>query len=262
VSSTQLALSNLSVSFGGIKALTDVSLTVPKNSVVGLIGPNGAGKTTVFNCISGLVKSDSGKFEFDGIARAFPKPHELVDLGITRTLQGVGLFNELSVLQNVMVGADKKHKPNFVKEILGLSGKTEAKLVQRAEEALAWVGGASLIGRQPSELSYPDTKRVALARALVTNPTLLLLDEPAAGLGQDDIDALAALIKQLKRRCAILIVEHHVDFVSEISDSVSVLNFGKLIASGTYDEVKQNPAVIEAYLGHTDKSDENSKLGA
>jgi len=262
VSSTQLALSNLSVSFGGIKALTDVSLTVPKNSVVGLIGPNGAGKTTVFNCISGLVKSDSGKFEFGGIARAFPKPHELVDLGITRTLQGVGLFNELSVLQNVMVGADKKHKPNFIKEILGLSGKTEAKLVQRAEEALAWVGGASLIGRQPSELSYPDTKRVALARALVTNPTLLLLDEPAAGLGQDDIDALAALIKQLKRRCAILIVEHHVDFVSEISDSVSVLNFGKLIASGTYDEVKQNPAVIEAYLGHTDKSDENSKLGA
>ena len=262
MSSTQLALSNLSVSFGGIKALTDVSLTVPKNSVVGLIGPNGAGKTTVFNCISGLVKSDSGKFEFDGVARAFPKPHELVDLGITRTLQGVGLFNELSVLQNVIVGADKKHKPNFVKEILGLSGKTEAKLVQRAEEALAWVGGASLIGRQPSELSYPDTKRVALARALVTNPTLLLLDEPAAGLGQDDIDALAALIKQLKRRCAILIVEHHVDFVSEISDSVSVLNFGKLIASGTYDEVKQNPAVIEAYLGHTDKSDENSKLGA
>lgn len=262
MSSTQLALSNLSVSFGGIKALTDVSLTVPKNSVVGLIGPNGAGKTTVFNCISGLVKSDSGKFEFDGVARAFPKPHELVDLGITRTLQGVGLFNELSVLQNVMVGADKKHKPNFVKEILGLSGKTEAKLVQRAEEALAWVGGASLIGRQPSELSYPDTKRVALARALVTNPTLLLLDEPAAGLGQDDIDALAALIKQLKRRCAILIVEHHVDFVSEISDSVSVLNFGKLIASGTYDEVKQNPAVIEAYLGHTDKSDKNSKLGA
>ena len=262
MSSTQLALSNLSVSFGGIKALTDVSLTVPKNSVVGLIGPNGAGKTTVFNCISGLVKSDSGKFEFGGIARAFPKPHELVDLGITRTLQGVGLFNELSVLQNVMVGADKKHKPNFIKEILGLSGKTEAKLVQRAEEALAWVGGASLIGRQPSELSYPDTKRVALARALVTNPTLLLLDEPAAGLGQDDIDALAALIKQLKRRCAILIVEHHVDFVSEISDSVSVLNFGKLIASGTYDEVKQNPAVIEAYLGHTDKSDENSKLGA
>lgn len=262
MSSTQLALSNLSVSFGGIKALTDVSLTVPKNSVVGLIGPNGAGKTTVFNCISGLVKSDSGKFEFDGVARTFPKPHELVDLGITRTLQGVGLFNELSVLQNVMVGADKKHKPNFVKEILGLSGKTEAKLVQRAEEALAWVGGASLIGRQPSELSYPDTKRVALARALVTNPTLLLLDEPAAGLGQDDIDALAALIKQLKRRCAILIVEHHVDFVSEISDSVSVLNFGKLIASGTYDEVKQNPAVIEAYLGHTDKSDENSKLGA
>lgn len=262
MSSTQLALSNLSVSFGGIKALTDVSLTVPKNSVVGLIGPNGAGKTTVFNCISGLVKSDSGTFEINGVKRAFPKPHELVDLGISRTLQGVGLFNELSVLQNVMVGADKKHKPNFIKEILGLSGKTEANLVRRAEEALAWVGGASLIGREPSELSYPDTKRVALARALVVNPTLLLLDEPAAGLGQDDIDSLAALIRQLKRRCSILIVEHHIDFVRDISDSVNVLNFGKLIASGTYDEVKQNPAVIEAYLGHSDKPDENSRLGA
>ena len=119
MSPTQLSLKNLSVSFGGIKALTDVSFTVPKNSVVGLIGPNGAGKTTVFNCISGLVKSDSGKFEFDGAERAFPKPHELVDLGITRTLQGVGLFNELSVLQNVMVGADKKYKPNFVKELFG-----------------------------------------------------------------------------------------------------------------------------------------------
>ena len=262
MNSTQLALSNLSVSFGGVKALTDVSLTVPKNSVVGLIGPNGAGKTTVFNCISGLVKSDSGTFEINGVKRAFPKPHELVGLGITRTLQGVGLFNELSVLQNVMVGADKKFKSNFIKEILGLSGKTEANLVQRAEEALAWVGGASLIGRQPSELSYPDTKRVALARALVVNPTLLLLDEPAAGLGQDDIDALAALIRQLKRRCSILIVEHHIDFVRDISDSVNVLNFGKLIASGTYDEVKQNPAVIEAYLGHSDKPDENSRLGA
>ena len=109
--------------------------------------------------------------------------------------------------------------------------------------------------------SYPDSKRVALARALVINPKLLLLDEPAAGLGQDDIDALAALIKQIKRRCSILIVEHHVDFVREISDSVSVLNFGKLIAAGNFDEVKRNPAVIEAYLGHTDKPDKNSKLG-
>lgn len=245
-----------------MKALTDVSLDVPKNSVVGLIGPNGAGKTTVFNCISGLVKSDSGTFAFEGVEREFPKPHELVDLGITRTLQGVGLFNELSVIQNVMVGADKNYKPNFMKELFGLSGKVEAGLKQRAEEALAWVGGSALIDSKPSELSYPDSKRVALARALVINPKLLLLDEPAAGLGQDDIDALASLIKQIKRRCSILIVEHHVDFVREISDTVNVLNFGKLIATGHYDEVKRDPAVIEAYLGHTDNPGENSKLGA
>jgi len=262
VSSPLLSISNLSVSFGGVKALTDVSIDVPKNSVIGLIGPNGAGKTTVFNCISGLVKADSGSFKFEGIEREFPKPHELVDLGITRTLQGVGLFNELSVIQNVMVGADKNYKPNFLKELFGLSGKVEVGLKQRAEEALAWVGGSALIDSKPSELNYPDSKRVALARALVINPKLLLLDEPAAGLGQDDIDALSKLINQIKRRCSILIVEHHVDFVREISDSVSVLNFGKLIASGHYDEVKQNPAVIEAYLGHTDNPDKNSKLGA
>jgi len=262
VSSSLLSISNLSVSFGGVKALTDVSIDVPKNSVIGLIGPNGAGKTTVFNCISGLVKSDSGTFSFEGMQREFPKPHELVDLGITRTLQGVGLFNELSVIQNVMVGADKNYKSNFLKELFGLSGKVEAGLKQRAEEALAWVGGSALIDSKPSELSYPDSKRVALARALVINPKLLLLDEPAAGLGQDEIDALSALIKQLKRRCSVLIVEHHVDFVREISDSVSVLNFGKLIAAGHYDDVKENPAVIEAYLGHTDNPDENSKLGA
>ena len=262
MSSSLLSISNLSVSFGGVKALTDVSIDVPKNSVIGLIGPNGAGKTTVFNCISGLVKSDSGTFSFEGMQREFPKPHELVDLGITRTLQGVGLFNELSVIQNVMVGADKNYKSNFLKELFGLSGKVEAGLKQRAEEALAWVGGSALIDSKPSELSYPDSKRVALARALVINPKLLLLDEPAAGLGQDEIDALSALIKQLKRRCSVLIVEHHVDFVREISDSVSVLNFGKLIAAGHYDDVKENPAVIEAYLGHTDNPDENSKLGA
>jgi branched-chain amino acid transport system ATP-binding protein len=262
VSETILSLKNLSASFGGITALSDVSIEVKKNSVVGLIGPNGAGKTTLFNCISGLVKSDSGTFEFEGKVRPFPKPHELVDLGITRTLQGVGLFKELSVIQNVIIGADKNYKPNFMKEIFGLSGKVEAGLVQRAEEALAWVGGSAFIDKKPSDLSYPESKRVALARALVINPKLLLLDEPAAGLGQDEIDALAALIKQLKRRCSILIVEHHVDFVREISDEVSVLNFGKLIASGHYDEVKRNPAVIEAYLGHSDNSGENSKLGA
>ncbi|NQW05888.1 MAG: ABC transporter ATP-binding protein [SAR202 cluster bacterium] len=260
MSSPLLSLKNLSVSFGGVRALTDVSISVERNSVVGLIGPNGAGKTTLFNCISGLVKSATGTFEFEGIARPFPKPHELANLGITRTLQGVGLFNELSVIQNVMVGADKHYRANFFRELFGLSGRVEAELRERAEEALAWTGASALINSKPSELSYPDSKRVSLARALVATPKLLLLDEPAAGLGQDDIDALAALIKEIKRRCAVLIVEHHVDFVREISDSVTVLNFGKSIATGTYDEIKQNPAVVEAYLGNSDKNDQNSDL--
>ena len=159
-----------------------------------------------------------------------------------------------------MVGADKHYRANFFRELFGLSGRVEAELRERAEEALAWTGASALINSKPSELSYPDSKRVSLARALVATPKLLLLDEPAAGLGQDDIDALAALIKEIKRRCAVLIVEHHVDFVREISDSVTVLNFGKSIATGTYDEIKQNPAVVEAYLGNSDKNDQNSDL--
>ncbi|KGA13976.1 branched-chain amino acid ABC transporter ATPase [freshwater metagenome] len=249
--SNLLAISGLTVKFGGLTALEDVYLDVKPNSVVGLIGPNGAGKTTLFNSISGLVPPSAGEISYEDKKINWPKPNQLAELGIARTLQGVGLFSGLSVLENVMMGADTHNKSNFIRDILGFSPKFEKDLEERAHQALAWAGAAHTAFLEPTELTYPDSKRVAIARALVLNPKLLLLDEPAAGLGQDEIDQLAELIKQLKRRCAILIVEHHVDFVSDISDQVYVLNFGKVIASGDFNTVKRDPAVVAAYLGTT-----------
>jgi len=244
-----ISIAGLTVKFGGLTALDDVYLKVAPNSVVGLIGPNGAGKTTIFNAISGLVEPMSGSISVEGKKIDWPKPEALAKLGIARTLQGVGLFSGLSVLENVMMGADSHNKSNFIRDLLGFSPKFEKHLEESAHEALAWAGAAHTAFLEPTELTYPDSKRVAIARALVMKPKLLLLDEPAAGLGQDEIDQLAVLIKQLKRRCAILIVEHHVDFVSAISDEVYVLNFGKVIASGDFNTVKRDPAVVAAYLG-------------
>ena len=258
---SSLSIANLSVKFGGLLALDDVFLNVEPNTIVGLIGPNGAGKTTLFNCISGLVKPTSGKISISDKDVAWPDSYELTDFEISRTLQGVGLFSGLSVIENVMMGADANNGSNFLKDLFGLSAKSEGKLRSKAEDALAWAGALALADKSPSELTYPETKRVSIARALVSNPKILLLDEPAAGLGQDDIDKFADLLKQLKKRCAIIIVEHHVDFIGDISDQVYVLNFGKVIASGTFDTVKRDPAVLAAYLGTSNQSG-NDHLGS
>jgi len=255
-----LSISHLTVKFGGLTALDDVFLNIAPNTIVGLIGPNGAGKTTIFNSISGLVAPTSGEISIQGKEMKWPASHELASMGISRTLQGVGLFSGLTVIENVMMGADNTSGSNFFKDLLGLSGRAETKLRRRASDALAWAGALDLADKMPGDLTYPETKRVSVARALVSNPKLLLLDEPAAGLGQDDIDKFAALLSQLKQRCAIVIVEHHVDFIGAISDQVYVLNFGKVIASGTFDTVKRDPAVLAAYLGTTQQSG-SEKLG-
>lgn len=256
-----LAIANLRVQFGGLVALDDVFIDVAPNTIVGLIGPNGAGKTTLFNCISGLVTPTTGEISIHGKKVDWPKSYELVNFEISRTLQGVGLFSGLSVIENVMMGADRKGESNFFRDLFGLSAKSEHKLRAKAEDALAWAGALGLADKSPSELTYPETKRVSIARALVSEPKILLLDEPAAGLGQDDIDKFASLLKQLKQRCAIIIVEHHVDFIGDISDQVYVLNFGKVIASGTFDTVKRDPAVLAAYLGTSTQSG-SDQLGA
>ena len=259
-SKSLLSISNLTVEFGGLRALDDVFLSIEPNSIVGLIGPNGAGKTTLFNSISGLVAPTSGTIEIYGKKVTWPATDELAKYSIARTLQGVGLFAGLSVVENVMMGANIKADTNFLKDLFGLSGKSEVALKRKALDALAWAGALDLAEKMPSDLTYPDTKRVSIARALVMDPKILLLDEPAAGLGQDDIDKFANLLIQLRKKCAIAIVEHHVDFIGKISDQVYVLNFGKVIASGTFDVVKRDPAVLAAYLG-TSSQTGNDQLG-
>lgn len=261
MSNSILSISNLTVKFGGLTALDDVFLEVPANSIVGLIGPNGAGKTTIFNSISGLVSPTSGAIAIDGKNVDWPATHEIVNYKISRTLQGVGLFAGLTVLENVMMGADSIRTSSFLKDALGISSTSETNLRDRALDALAWAGALDSAEKMPSALTYPETKRVSIARSLVSNPRILLLDEPAAGLGQDDIDKFATLLQQLKQKCSIVIVEHHVDFIGAISDHVYVLNFGKVIASGTFDQVKRDPAVLAAYLGTT-THDGSPSLGA
>ncbi len=249
-----LSVNDLSVNFGGLKALNGVNLELKKGEVLGLIGPNGAGKTTVFNALCGIVTPASGTLALNGKDVDWPKPHQLARLGIARTLQGVGLFSDLSVSDNVMIGANRFAESGFLRAAFGTYSKDEKRLRDRAQAALerVYVGGVS--DRQADTLSYPDTKRVAIARALVAEPEILLLDEPAGGLGPQDIEWLNSLINNLKARTSIIIVEHHMDVVMSVCDRIYVLNFGQVIASGTPQEVRNNEAVIQAYLGAHSKA--------
>jgi len=244
-----LSIKSLSVSFGGLKALSNVNLELHRNEVVGLIGPNGAGKTTLFNALSGLADVESGSLEINGKSHKWPKPYELIDLGISRTLQGVGLFPELTVLENVMIGDNKSAKSGLISSALGLSGKDEAKLKQRAMIALERVYASSIADRRADSLPYPVTKRVAIARALVSEPKILLLDEPAGGLGAQDIEWMNSLIHNLAAQCSVILVEHHMDVVMSVCSKLYVLNFGEVIASGDAETVRRDPAVMAAYLG-------------
>ena len=247
--SNLLSIKSLSVSFGGLKALSNVNLDLNANEVVGLIGPNGAGKTTFFNALSGLVDVESGTLSINGKSRKWPKPHQLVNLGISRTLQGVGLFPELSVLENVMIGDTKSSRSGLISGALGLSKNDEVKLKQRAMTALERVYASGIAEQRADSLPYPVTKRVAIARALVSEPKILLLDEPAGGLGAQDIEWMNLLIHNLATQCSVILVEHHMDVVMSVCDRLYVLNFGEVISSGDVEKVRRDPAVVEAYLG-------------
>lgn len=244
-----LSISDLTVKFGGLTALSHVHIEVNPGEVVGLIGPNGAGKTTLFNALTGFAPVASGKLSLNGEERAWPMSHELVGLGISRTLQGVGLFPDLTVLENVMVGGQKFAKGGVIRAALGLDRQNEKFLEEKAAIALEKVYASSLADKRADSLPYPVTKRVAIARALMSDPKLLLLDEPAGGLGSQDIDWMNGLIHNLKTDTSILLVEHHMDVVMNVCDRIYVLNFGELIAEGTPAQVRENPAVIAAYLG-------------
>jgi branched-chain amino acid transport system ATP-binding protein len=244
-----LEAKDVNVAFGGLRALSDVNLTVGNHEVVGLIGPNGAGKTTMFNTICGIVTPDSGTLAIEGNQTPWPATDELAGLGIARTLQGVGLFPELTVVENVMMGAQKFARTGLLSASFGINSRDEKQLRDRAHFALERVYASTLSETRAGSLSYPDSKRVAIARALVSHPKLLLLDEPAGGLGAQDIEWLNRLISDLSGEMSILIVEHHMDVVMSVCDRIYVLNFGQVISSGTPDEVRHDPAVITAYLG-------------
>jgi branched-chain amino acid transport system ATP-binding protein len=249
--SAAFAMAGVRVSFGGVTALDDVSLDVQPSQVLGVIGPNGAGKTTLFNVACGFVEPETGTLTWQGKALEQLRPHQLAGLGIGRTLQDLGLFDAMSVMENVMMGADRHGRAGFWSGLLGLPGGTadEAALRDRAMARLEELGIAGYARRAPTSLPYPVRKRVALARALVAEPQLLLLDEPASGLSSDEMSELGQLIRQLGERMSVLLVEHHMDLVMEVCDQLVVLDFGRVIARGRPDEVRQDPAVLAAYLG-------------
>ncbi|MEU6038610.1 ABC transporter ATP-binding protein [Actinomadura sp. NPDC047616] len=246
-----LGLREVTVRFGGLVALDAVSLTVPSGRVTGVIGPNGAGKTTLFNVICGFVRPRRGELRWRGRTLSRHRPHDLARLGIARTLQGVGLFPGLTVLENVLVGADRHARSGFLGDLLALprADRDERALRERAMARLDRLGVAGVAGRLPGELSYGVRKRVALARALAAEPDLLLLDEPAAGLSAGEIADLAELVRGLREELAVVLVEHHMDLVMDVCDRVLVLDFGRVIAHGTPAEVRDDPAVVAAYLG-------------
>jgi branched-chain amino acid transport system ATP-binding protein len=246
-----LEVRSVTVRFGGITALDDVSLTAAPRRVTGIIGPNGAGKTTLLNVLCGLVRPESGQIRFDGRELTRLRPHKLAALGIARTLQGVGLFDGLSVAENVMIGGTIHARAGFWSGLFGLprSDRDERQLRKLAVEALDRVGAADLADAAPGTLAYGLRKRVALARALIARPRLLLLDEPASGLSESELPEVGDLISRLTDDMSVVVIEHRMDLMMSVCHTITVLDFGKVIADGTPAEVQANPAVTAAYLG-------------
>jgi len=246
-----LLVDSLSVTFGGLTALDQVSMTANQGEIVGVIGPNGAGKTTLFNVISGFVRASSGAISYGETKLVHHHPHDLNRLGIARTLQGVGLCPGLTVRENVMLGAQSGAHSDVGSAFFGLwrSTREERRLSAQAAALLNELGIGDYAARLPSTLPYAIQKRTSIARALMAEPTLLLLDEPASGLSSDEMTELGALIRTLSGRMTVLLVEHHMDLVMSVCDRLVVLNFGQVIADGTPAVIRSHPEVATAYLG-------------
>jgi len=246
-----LDISDVTVRFGGLTALDSVSFAAAPCQVTGVIGPNGAGKTTLLNVLCGFVRPDAGKLTFGGNELTGLRPHQLASLGIARTLQNVGLFPRLTVAENVMAGANCHARAGFWAGLAGLrrSDRDERALRRRALDALDRVGIADTADSLPGQLPFAHRKRAALARVLVAQPRLLLLDEPASGLTETELPELGRLITNLAVDASVVVIEHRMDLMMSVCDTIAVLDFGKLIAFGTPAQVQADPAVTDAYLG-------------
>ncbi len=247
-----LDVNDVTVRFGGILALDSLTFSIEPGQILGLIGPNGAGKTTMFNVISRVYQLSSGSITFEGRNLLDLRPEHIASHGISRTFQNLALWSRLSVLENVMLGAHTQGRNGFFRSALRIGTKSEEKrLSMKAYGILDELGLADLAFRPAAGLPYGTLKRVELARALASDPKLLMLDEPAAGLTHSEVDELGDLIRDLRDRyrLTVLLVEHHMSLVMSISDNIVVLNFGSKIAEGVPAEISRNPRVVEAYLG-------------
>lgn len=248
-----LELEDVSIAFGGLKAIDNVSFSIEEGTIFGLIGPNGAGKTTMFNIITANYKPTSGKVTFCGKDISRFKPNVIVNLGIARTFQNIRLFSSMSVLENVLIGLHNDAKYTFFEAMfrVGRYFKEEKRIKNRAIELLEYLGMGDKINLPANSLSYGNSRKVEIARALATNPKLLLLDEPAAGMNPKETEELCELILKMKKdfNLSVLLIEHDMPFVNRLCSEVLVLDYGKKLFNGTPQDAINNKEVIAAYLG-------------
>lgn len=283
MSQSILRAEHVTMQFGGVVAVNDLSIEVNQGEIVALIGPNGAGKTTAFNVITGVYEPTNGAIHFhdDLVVRNHPKgkmkklyrgegkdlykgrsliktPDKITKLGIARTFQNIRLFKDLTVLENVMIAQHLHVRANFLSATFRLNWREEAQLREKSMELLRLVGLESAVGDTASSLPYGKQRHLEIARALATRPQLLLLDEPAAGMNPQETQELTDFIAEIKEKfnLSVFMIEHHMDLVMRISDRIYVLDFGKLIAQGTPEEIQNNPRVIEAYLGVSEDAED------